>query len=54
MNLNFVPFPSVHLPTLSKALRAFGLGYAILLFIITARILLRKGHVAQLGGLTWR
>jgi Type IV secretion-system coupling protein DNA-binding domain len=54
MNLNFIPFPTFHLPAMSKLLRAFGLGYAILLFIIAVRILLRKGHVAQLGGLTWK
>jgi hypothetical protein len=55
MNLNFVPFPTFHLPASFKLLRAFGIGYAVLLFIITARLLLlRKRHVAQLGGLTWK
>ncbi len=55
MNLNFIPFPAFHLPASFKLLRAFGIGYAVLLFIITARLLLlRKRHVAQLGGLTWK
>jgi len=40
---------------LSKSLRAFALGYGILLAIISVRLLLsRKRHVAQLGGLTWK
>jgi hypothetical protein len=55
MKLDFVPFPSFHFSALSKPLRAFWLGYAILLLIITVRLLLlRKRHVAQLGGLTWK
>ena len=54
MKLDLIPFPTFHLPALSKSLRAFGLGYAILLLIVTVRVLLRKRHVAQLGGLTWR
>ena len=54
MKLDFVPFPSIHLSVLFKLLRVFGLGYAILLFIITVRVLFRKRHVAQLGGLTWK
>ncbi|MGH7977328.1 MAG: type IV secretory system conjugative DNA transfer family protein [Limisphaerales bacterium] len=55
MNLNFVPFPSFHLSALSKSLRFFVIGYAILLLIIAARLLLsRQRHVAQLGGLTWK
>jgi hypothetical protein len=55
MNLNFVPFPSFHLPALSKSLRVFGIGYALLLLFIAARLLLsRQRHVAQLGGLTWK
>jgi hypothetical protein len=55
MNLNFVPFPSVHLPALSKALRIFGISYGVLLLIITAiTLLLRRSLVAQLGGLTWK
>ncbi|MGH7953082.1 MAG: type IV secretory system conjugative DNA transfer family protein [Limisphaerales bacterium] len=55
MNLNFVPFPSAHFPAWSKSLRFFGIGYGILLFIVAIRILLlRRNHVAQLGGLTWK
>jgi hypothetical protein len=55
MNLILVPFPSFHLPASSTLLRAFALAYAVLLFIIAARLLLsRKRHVAQLGGLTWK
>jgi hypothetical protein len=55
MNLNFVPFPSFHLSALSKSLRVFGIGYALLLLFIAARLLLsRQRHVAQLGGLTWK
>jgi hypothetical protein len=55
MNLNFVPFPTLNLSALSKPLRAFALGYSILLIIVTVRLLLlRKRHVAQLGGLTWK
>jgi hypothetical protein len=55
MNLNFVPFPTFHFPPSFKLLRAFGIGYAVLLLIITIRLLLlRKRHVAQLGGLTWK
>jgi hypothetical protein len=55
MKLDFVPFPTFHFSALSKSLRAFWLGYAILLLIITVRLLLlRKRHVAQLGGLTWK
>ncbi len=55
MNLNFVPFPTLHLSALSKPLRAFALGYSILLIIVTVRLLLlRQRHVAQLGGLTWK
>lgn len=56
MNMNFAPFSLLHLPALSKPLRAFGIGYGILLLIVTARLLLaRKQHpVAQLGGLTWK
>jgi hypothetical protein len=55
MNLDFVPFQSVHLPAWSKLLRAFGIGYAVLLLVTTVRALLsRKNHVAQIGGLTWK
>jgi len=55
MKLDFIPFPTFHFSALSKSLRAFWLGYAILLLIITVRLLLlRKRHVAQLGGLTWK
>jgi len=55
MNLDFIPFHLPHLPALSKSLRAFALGYAVLLLIITMRLLLaRKRHVARLGGLTWK
>ena len=55
MKLDFVPFHSVHLPALFKSLRVFALGYAILLSIITVRLLLlRNRHVARLGGLTWK
>ena len=55
MKLDFIPFPSFHLPALSKSLRTFGLGYAILMLIIAGRLLLsRNRHVARLGGLTWR
>jgi hypothetical protein len=55
MKLDFIPFRLPHLPALSKSLRAFALGYAILLLIITAWLLLsRKRHVARLGGLTWK
>ncbi|MGB7767277.1 MAG: hypothetical protein WBN22_00285, partial [Verrucomicrobiia bacterium] len=55
MKLDFIPFHLPHLPALSKSLRAFALGYAILLLIITALLLLsRKRHVARLGGLTWK
>jgi hypothetical protein len=54
MKLDFIPFSAFHFPAFSKSLRAFGLGYAILLLIVTVRVLLHKRHVAQLGGLTWR
>lgn len=55
MKLDFVPFPTFHFSALSKSLRVFALGYAILLLIITAWLLLsRKRHVARLGGLTWK
>ncbi|MGH7952981.1 MAG: type IV secretory system conjugative DNA transfer family protein [Limisphaerales bacterium] len=55
MNLNFIPFPSIQLPPWSKLLRVFGIGYAVLLFIITTRLLLsRHRHVARLGRLTWK
>ena len=55
MKLDFIPFPSFHLPALSKSLRMFGLGYAILLLIIAVRLLLsRNRQVARLGGLTWK
>jgi hypothetical protein len=55
MNLNFVPFPSFHLPALFKSLRVFGIGYALVLFFITVRLLLfLQHHVARLGGLTWK
>ena len=55
MNLDFIPLPPVHLPAWSKSLRVFALGYALLLAIITARLLLlRNRHVARLGGLTWK
>jgi len=55
MKLDFVPFHSFHLPVLLKSLRAFGLGYGILLLIITTRLLLLfRHHVARLGGLTWK
>ncbi|MGH7990031.1 MAG: type IV secretory system conjugative DNA transfer family protein [Limisphaerales bacterium] len=55
MNLNFVPFPTFHLPASFKLLRAFGIGYGVLLCIIATRLLLsRNRHVAQLGGLTWK
>jgi Type IV secretion-system coupling protein DNA-binding domain len=55
MNLNFVPLPSFHLPALFKSLRVFGIGYAVVLFIITTRLLLfLQHHVARLGGLTWK
>jgi hypothetical protein len=55
MKLDFIPFPTFHFSALSKSLRAFWLGYAILLLIITVRLLiLRKRHVAHLGGLTWK
>ena len=55
MKLDFTLFPSFHLPTLSKSLRAFALGDAIFLLIVTAWTLLsRKHHVARLGGLTWK
>jgi Type IV secretion-system coupling protein DNA-binding domain len=55
MKLDFIPFPTLHVSALSKWLRVFALGYAILLLIVTGRILLlRKRHVAQLGGLTWQ
>jgi hypothetical protein len=55
MKLDFVPFHSVHLPALFKSLRVFALGYAILLSIITARLLLlRNRHVVRLGGLIWK
>jgi len=54
MNLNFIPFPAFHLPASFQLLRAFGIGYAVLLFIIAARTLFDRRPVAQLGGLTWR
>ncbi len=55
MKLDFMPFPPVYLPALSQSLRVFALGYALLLAIIAARLLLlRTCHVARLGGLTWR
>src|SRR5471030_1158741 len=55
MKLDFIPFPTFHFSALSKSLRAFWLGYAILLLIITVRLLLlRKRLVAHLGGLTWK
>ncbi len=55
MKLDFIPFHLPHLPALSKSLRAFPLGYAVLLLIIAARLLLtRKRHVVRLGGLTWK
>jgi len=54
MNLNFVPIPTFHFPASFQLLRAFGIGYAILLFIIAARTLFDRRPVAQLGGLTWR
>jgi hypothetical protein len=56
MKLDFVPFHLPHhLPALTKSLRAFALGYAVLLLIIAVRLLLiRKRHVARLGGLTWK
>jgi len=55
MNLNFVPFPSVHLPPFDRLLRIFGIGYAVLLSLIAVwTLLFRKHHVARLGGLTWK
>jgi hypothetical protein len=55
MKLDFVPFPALHFLELSRTLRAFALGYSILLIIVTMRLLLfRRHHVAQLGGLTWK
>ena len=55
MKFSFVPFPIFDLPLSFGSLRAFGLGYAILLFFIAARLLsLRKHPVAKLGGLTWK
>jgi Type IV secretion-system coupling protein DNA-binding domain len=55
MNLNFIPIPSLHLAASPKLLRAFGIGYAILLLFIALRTLLSRIHyVAQLGGLAWR
>ncbi len=55
MKLDFILFPPLHLSALSKSLRAFALGYAILLLAISVHLLLiRKRHVARLGGLTWK
>ena len=55
MKLDFIPFHLPNLPALSKSLRVFALGYAVLLLIIAVRLLLaRKRHVARLGGLTWK
>jgi hypothetical protein len=55
MNLDFIPLPPLHVPACFKSLRAFGIGYAILLFIIAARLLLSRNRlVARLGGLTWK
>lgn len=54
MIFDFDPIPTLPLSALPKLLRIFGLGYGILLLIITARVLFRKRHVARLGGLTWK
>src|ERR1039458_1744768 len=55
MKLDFVSFHLPDLSVLSKTLRFILLGYAIVLLIISMRLLLiRKRHVAQLGGLTWK
>ena len=54
MKLDFITFPPFSIPALSPALRAVGLGYAILLFIIALRTLFHKRPVAQLGGLIWK
>ena len=55
MKLDFFPLPSLHFPAWFKSLRAFGVGYAILLLIIAARLLLfRSRLVAHLGGLSWK
>jgi hypothetical protein len=55
MKLDFFTFDPLWVPTSSQSLRVIGIGYAILLFIIAARLLwLRNHHVAQLGGLAWK
>ena len=60
MKLDFVPFNMTHFSpaSLFKEWRSVGLGVAILLLIIAARLLLfprkQKSHVARLGRLTWR
>jgi hypothetical protein len=55
MKLDFVSFHLPDLSALSKILRFILLGYATVLLIISMRLLLiRKRHVAQLGGLTWK
>jgi hypothetical protein len=55
MKLDFVSFHLPDLSVLSKTLRFILLGYATVLLIISMRLLLiRKRHVAQLGGLTWK
>jgi hypothetical protein len=60
MKLDFVPFNLPHLSSASllKEWRPAGLGIAILLLIIAARLLLfprkQKSRVARLGRLTWR
>jgi type IV secretory pathway TraG/TraD family ATPase VirD4 len=55
MKLDFIPFPTLHLSMLPKPLRGFALGYALLLIIVTVRLLLlRKFRAAQLGGLIWK
>ena len=55
MTLNYLPLHFPVLPIWSKSFRAIAVGFAILLAIMTARMLLvRKRRVVQLGGLTWR
>lgn len=55
MRLDFISFPSFHVPASFNPLRAFALADAFFLLIVTAWLLVsRKRHVAQLGGLTWK
>ena len=58
VNLDALPFSPIFLPPhFSGRLKPVILGFGILLLIMAVRLLLatpRIGHVAKLGGLTWR